>query len=189
MCDRLACSGLKTAILSFIAIVYGPNKMTHIGFSSPRNSQLLPVCLIALCTLIPALASADDVYKWTGDDGKINYTQMPPPSGYPSELIKQAYSPPDPPMAVESATDEPQAGNKEPQKGQESDAARTKREKANAEIRRLNCDAATRNLAALQEEGQRTFMTADGERLRPTDEERKKLIDTARQQVKDYCDK
>ena len=167
--------------------------MTHIGISSPRNSQLLTLCLIALWTLLPSLASAEDIYKWTGDDGKINYTQMPPPSGYPSELVKQNYLSPGPPRAVESATKSPQARLspqerlKALEKDKENEAAKAEREKENAEIMRFNCDAASRNLAALEQNSQRVFRTSNGETMRPTEEERKKLIDKARQQVKDYC--
>ena len=161
--------------------------MTHIGISSPRNSQLLTLCLIALWTLMPSLASAEDIYKWTGDDGKINYTQMPPPSGYPSELVKQTYLPPGPPKAVESATRSPQARLKELEKNKENETARAGREKKNTEIMRFNSDAATRNLAALEQAGQHAYMTSAGERITPTDAERKTLIDKAKQQVKDYC--
>ena len=163
--------------------------MTHIGISSPRNSQLLTLCLIALWTLLPSLASAEDIYKWTGDDGKINYTQMPPPVGYPSELVKQTYIPPGPPKAVESATNSPQAHLKALEKDKENEAAMAERDKENAEIMRFNCEAATRNLAALEQNSQRVFRTANGETMRPTDEERKKLTDKARQQIKDYCNK
>lgn len=162
--------------------------MTPTGTTAKRISRLLPAGLIALVTLIPSLAMAD-IYKWTGDDGKINYTQMPPPKGIPSELIRQTYLAPEPPAATESSAGKLQKRLEEEKKDLEMDAARTQQDKDNAEIRRLNCDAATRNLAVLEEAGQRRFVTADGEYLRPTEKERKKLIETAKQQVKDYCTK
>jgi hypothetical protein len=162
--------------------------MTLIGITAKRISRLLSAGLIALATLIPSLAMAD-IYKWTGDDGKINYTQMPPPKGIPSELIRQTYLAPEPPAATKSPEGNLKARLEEEQKDLERDAARTEQDKKNADIRRLNCDAATRNLAVLEEAGQRNYMTASGEYLRPTEKERKKLIATAKQQVKDYCTK
>jgi hypothetical protein len=160
--------------------------MTRIETSTTRAGLLLYICLIALCTLAPPLATAD-IYKWVDDEGKVNYTQTPPPPGIASEIIKQAAAPavaPTPPKTTESTLQE---RLEDEQKDLEDDAARAKLEKENAEIRRLNCDTATRNLALLEKEGQRRYMNANGELLRPTDEERQKLIDETRQQMEENC--
>ena len=161
--------------------------MTHTGISYPNNKQLLSICLIAVWTLLPSLASAEDIYKWTGDDGKTNYTQMPPPSGYPSELVKQNYISAGTPNAVADTTNSPQARLEKLKKEQENDTAKSEWEKENKRISGLNCEAATRNLATLEDSSQRKFRTANGEYLRPSEEERQKLIDTAKQQIKEFC--
>jgi hypothetical protein len=160
-----------------------PEKMTCIETSITRAGLLLHICLIALCTLTPPQASAD-IYKWVDDEGKINYTQIPPPPGFTSEIIKQASAPAVAPAPPESNLQEhPEEERKDP----ENEAAKAKLEKENAEIRRLNCDAATRNLVALEQGSQRRYLNADGELLRPTDEERQQLIDKTRQQIKENC--
>jgi len=157
--------------------------MTRIETSTTRAGLLLHICLIALCTLTPPQARAD-IYKWMDNEGKTNYTQTPPPPGIASEIINQAHAPPVVPVPPESKLQE---RPEEERKDQENDAARAKLEKENAEIRRLNCDAATRNLVALEQESQRRYLNADGELLRPTDEERQQLIDKTRQQIEENC--
>ena len=159
--------------------------MTPIGTSVPRSGLLLAACLAILCLLMPSLSMAE-VYKWVDNDGKTNYTQLPPPSGYEWEVVRETPSPaatPAPPATVLQERFE------EKQKERENEAAVAGQERRNAEIMRLNCDAATKNLTVLEKEGQRRYMSADGELLRPTDEERQQLIDQAKQQMEKYCGK
>ena len=161
--------------------------MTDSGTPASFASRLLPACLIALCTLLPPAPAMADIYKWKGDDGKINYTQMPPPAGVHSEQIKQAYTPPARPASTPNPAVELQTRLEKQKQDRQADAAMAEQEKENEKIRQLNCDAASRNLAALEKEGQRNYINEKGEYLRPTDEERKKLIDDTRQQVEKYC--
>ena len=159
--------------------------MTPIGSSAPRTGLFIQSCLLILSLLIPSLSTAE-IYKWVGDDGKTNYTQLPPPPGYESEIVREASSPavtPAPPAT------ELQQRYEEQQKEKEDDAAVAGQEKKNADIRKLNCDAATRNLAALEMGGNRLYQTADGEYLRLTGEERQQRIDQAKEQIKKYCGK
>ena len=157
--------------------------MMPIGTSAPYAGRLLSACLVTLCLLTPSLSTAE-VYKWVDDDGKTNYTQLPPPPGYESETVREAPSPTVTPPPSATVL---QKRYEEKQKERENEAAVAGQERKNAEIRRLNCDAATGNLTALEQEGQRRYMNADGELIRPTDEERQKLIDQARQQMEKYC--
>jgi hypothetical protein len=66
--------------------------MTPIGTSASRAGLILQTCLLILCMLMPSLSTAD-VYKWADEDGKINYTQLPPPPGVESETVREAHSP------------------------------------------------------------------------------------------------
>ena len=159
--------------------------MTPIRTPAPHAGLLIQSCLVILCLLIPSLSEAD-AYKWVDDDGKTNYTQIPPPPGYESEIVQEASSPAVTPALPATVLQE---RFEEKQKEKENDAAVAGQERKNAEIMQLNCDAATRNLTVLEQEGQRRYMNADGELLRPTDEERQELIDQAKQQIKKYCAK
>jgi Domain of unknown function (DUF4124) len=159
--------------------------MTPIGTSAPRAGLLLPACLVILCMLMPSLSTAE-VYKWVDNDGKTNYTQIPPPPGYEWEAVRETASPaatPAPPATVLQERFEEQ------QKDRENKAAVAGQEKKNAEIMQLNCDAATGNLEALELGGNRMYKTADGEYLRLSGEERQQRIDQAKQQMEKYCTK
>ena len=159
--------------------------MTPIRTPAPHAGLLIQSCLVILCLLIPSLSEAD-AYKWVDDDGKTNYTQIPPPPGYESEIVQEASSPavtPAPPATVLQERFE------EKQKDRENEAAVAGQERKNAEIRQLNCDAATRNRAALEMGGNRLYKTADGEYLRLSGEERQQRIDQAKEQIKKYCTK
>ncbi len=159
--------------------------MTPIGTSAPRTGLFLHSCLVILCLLMPSLSTAE-IYKWVDDDGKTNYTQLPPPSGYESEIVREPSSPA---VAPAPTATELQDRYEEEQKDRENDAAVTGQEKKNADIRQLNCDAATRNRASLELGGNRLYKTADGEYLRLTGEERQQRIDQAKEQIKKYCGK
>lgn len=159
--------------------------MTPIGTSAPRTGLLIQSCLVILCLLMPALSTAE-IYKWVGDDGKTNYTQLPPPPGYESEMVREASSPA---VAPAPPATELQERYEEQQKDRENDAAVAGQEKKNSDIRKLNCDAATRNQASLELGGNRLYETADGEYLRLTGEERQQRIDQAKEQIKKYCGK
>ncbi len=159
--------------------------MTPIGTSAPRAGLLLQSCLVILCLLMPSLSTAE-VYKWVDNDGKTNYTQLPPPPGYEWETVRETASPaatPAPPAT------ELQERYEEEQKDRENDAAVAGQEKKNTDIRKLNCDAATRNRASLELGGNRLYKTADGEYLRLSEEERQQRIDQAKEQIKKYCGK
>ncbi len=158
--------------------------MTYIGASAPRVHLLLPVCLLGLCALLPAHTSAD-IYKWVDDEGRVNYTQSPPPPGIASETIRQAPEPRVTPGRPSAITQQERV--EENKKEQEENAVQAEQKTQIEDIRRLNCDAATGNLAALELGGSRRYVTADGEYLRLTEEERQQRIEEAKQQIEKYC--
>ena len=159
--------------------------MTPIETPAARTSLFIQSCLVILCLLAPSLSTAE-IYKWVGDDGKTNYTQLPPPPGHEWKAVREA-----PASAVAPAppATELQERYEEQQKDSENDAAVAGQEKKNADIRKLNCDAATRNRASLELGGNRLYQTADGEYLRLSEEERQQRIDQAKEQIKKYCGK
>ncbi len=162
--------------------------MTPIGTLASPTGPLILSCLVILCLLMPSLSTAE-VYKWVDNDGKTNYTQLPPPPGYEWEAVQEAASPAAKPAPLAPPATELQERYEEEQKDRENDAAVAGQEKKNTDIRKLNCDAATRNRASLELGGNRLYKTADGEYLRLSEEERQQRIDQAKEQIKKYCGK
>jgi hypothetical protein len=163
--------------------------MKHINRSTFLTG-LLYLGLITLYLIAPRPARAE-IYKWVDTKGEIHYSQTPPSPGVESEIIKPPPAPPpqpaaepDSPEEVEKMLEKRQA---EEQEDLKRDAAEAERKKKNEEIRRLNCDAATRNLEILQKPGQRRYMNSEGELIRPTDNERKLMIDEAKKHIDENC--
>lgn len=145
----------------------------------------LRVCCLALLCSLPFLVQAE-IYKWTDDNGQVNYTQEPP-ADRPAEQLK---APPPPPIDPEKA----QQQVEELIESQDAaEAAEAEREKAAQEaeqaeqIRAENCQTARNNLEQYQNNPGRRVMNADGEVTRPTEEERQEKIAEFQQQVDEFC--
>ena len=146
-----------------------------------------PALLLALLLATP-LSHASDIYKWVDDDGQVHYTQMPP-SGRPSERIKGAAPPANDPEAERSDLQRQMDAFDERRAQRDEEFAEQKREEEFASIRKQNCETAKKNLANLRRGGNMVYMTPEGEAVRLTDEERARRIDTAKQNIKDNCEK
>jgi hypothetical protein len=143
-----------------------------------------------------ALASAQ-MYRWVDKDGRVHYTNTPPPPGVKS----RALSAPVAPSAAETPAD-PAAKDapKGPLTPAEQEQAFRKRqleaqkaaEKAEAEVKdnaakAQNCERAREYLRTL-ESGQRVSRTnTQGEREYLDDAVREREAQSARQAVSDWC--
>ena len=147
----------------------------------------LPVVwtLLVFATASPA-ADTQDIYKWTDDQGEVQYTQFPPP-GRPAEIL-HGVRPPD--ESTESAgTDlQKQLETVEQQNQEQLQGAKDEKQWAQIQkIRRDNCKTARQNLVNLNRGGNVRYMGADGKVMRLTEEERQKRIDEANKQIKENC--
>lgn len=146
--------------------------------------QLRVCCLALLCSL-PFLAQAQ-IYKWTDENGQVNYSQEPPVD-LPAEQIK---APPPPPIDPEIAQQELDALIEDQQAAEaaEAEQQQAEQEAEQAEqIRQENCQTARNNLEQYQNNPGRRVMNADGEVTRPTEEERQEKIAEFQQQVDEFC--
>ena len=147
----------------------------------------LPVIwtLLVFATASPA-ADTQDIYKWTDDQGEVQYTQFPPP-GRPAEIL-HGVRPPD--ESPESAGNDlqKQLETVEQQNQEQLQGAKDEKQWAQIQkIRRDNCKTARQNLVNLNRGGNVRYMGADGKVMRLTEEERQKRIDEANQQIKENC--
>ena len=140
----------------------------------------------ALIALLPALAAAE-VYRWVDESGVTVYSQWPGPA---REAVR--IQTPTGPSAAEQATAD-QRLRQQMDQIQDAEDARTeaaaKRAEALAqtELRAANCAAARQNLETLQNLGPRRVRKPDGSYVRMTQEEVAAEMDSARQQIDEYC--
>jgi len=147
----------------------------------------LPVIwiLLVFATASPA-ADTQDIYKWTDDQGEVQYTQFPPP-GRPAEIL-HGVRPPDESPESDGNDLQKQLEAVEQQNQEQLQGAKDEKQWAQIQkIRRDNCKTANQNLVNLQRGGNVRYMGADGKVMRLTEEERQKRIDEANKQIKENC--
>ena len=147
----------------------------------------LPVIwtLLVFATASPA-ADTQDIYKWTDDQGEVQYTQFPP-SGRPAEIL-HGVRPPDESPESDGNDLQKQLEAVEQQNKEQLQGAKDEKQWAQIQkIRRDNCKTARQNLVNLNRGGNVRYMGADGKVMRLTEEERQKRIDEANQQIKENC--
>ena len=153
---------------------------------------------LALCLALPASAQ---MYKWVDANGKVQYSDKPPPSNVKTEKLREASRAPSPPAANEAKDEAAKdAAKAEPKTPAEREQAFRKRqaeaskaqekqaqEEANARSRAEYCQRAKDNLANLELGGRQTTVNAKGERAFLSDEQIAQATAKARQEVASAC--
>lgn len=142
--------------------------------------------LLAMTLILAAAGANAAMYKWTDQNGNVQYGQFPP-TGVEAERISASGTT----RKVEpqdSKSPQQRLEELEEQKKQEGEQeAETAATQQLAAQRRNNCELARKNLAVLQEEGHHRVRLPDGTVTYLTDEQRQQRVDQANQQIKDNC--
>ena len=151
--------------------------------------MLRPLPLFWVLLVVATASPADDtqdIYKWTNDQGEVQYTQFPP-AGRPVEIL-HGIKPPD--QSPESAGNDLQKQLDAMEQQNEKQQQETRDAEQRAEIQKIrksNCETAHRNLVNLNRGGNVRYMGPDGKVMRLTEEERQQRIDEANKQIKENC--
>ncbi len=151
--------------------------------------MLRGLALTAVLVLMTSTSFAADkhgIYKWVDDSGEVHYTQKPPPNRETQEL-KPPPAPTGDPAAISDKLKEQVDAMEKRQTEKREGASDAKQWVEIQKIRRENCATAGRNLAMLQQGGNRAYRTADGQVVRLTDEDRQQRIDEANRQIEENC--
>jgi hypothetical protein len=149
---------------------------------------------LALCLFIPAAWA--DLYKWTDEDGKVHYSDQPPPGDVKkTESIKQPKSAPasdsaaaaaNPSAKPKTAADLDMEFRKRRVEAAEAEAKAQKDAEA-AEEKKRNCQRATAQVASLERGGRVTKPGPNGEQTYMSDEEIAKEVVSARKAADSWC--
>lgn len=153
--------------------------------------------LLILLTLISASALAG-LHKWVDADGKVHYSDQPPPANVKATTLRSTSS------AKDSATEsgaaassapaapktiaEREAELKKAQQAKKEAADMAAQEQAEADAKKASCASARQNLRTLQEGARIMEIGANGERTYLSDEGRQQRMDKAQQDISTYCD-
>ncbi|MFZ5524966.1 MAG: DUF4124 domain-containing protein [Pseudomonadota bacterium] len=143
-----------------------------------------------------------EVNKWVDENGRVHYSDQPPPSNAKKILSStpKAQSPAETSGAAESgntaesgSSDEPktiaerEADLKKKQKADKEAAEKAAQEQANKESIQENCNQAKLSLKALQGEMRIVELDANGERVYLDDEQRQQRIAKTQQDISRLC--
>lgn len=133
-------------------------------------------------------ASAAAVHKWVDENGKVHYSDQPPPGKTNSQKTDIPVRPALPAPPSKSLADKEMEFRK---RRMEAEETRIKQEKAEMEARsrQQNCDLALGRLNALQAGGRIVRFNAQGEREFLGDDERPREIAAARTDAERWCKK
>jgi len=144
-----------------------------------NNIKLSAFILLSLFFTV----SFAEVYKWTDDSGRMNYTQYKP-LHHESELVDG------PPPAASGSQDlnKPFAEQIDQRgKARREQLAAEKAKSSKTDFNAQQCDTATKNLSALQAGGRVSFVSSTGETIYMSDDDKKLRIGEAKKQIEFYC--
>ncbi len=132
---------------------------------------------LAGLVIVGGLAEAK-VYRWVDENGKVVYSQTPPPASIQAEEVKVKAPPPA--TAPEKTTNQENAETTEEEKGNPA---------LDAGLRKEYCEKSRTILKALEEAGPDTvFVTEDNKSIKLDSREKAKKIKEAQAAIKAYCD-
>jgi len=165
--------------------------------------------VLTLALLLAALPASAVMYKWVDQDGKIHYSDQPPPGGTKSTAVVNTPTPSTPAPASAPAGAKPADNANAPPAGaapkgpktaaeQEMEFRKRRLEAAEAETKRQqeakaaeekkrNCAQASTRLAALEAGGRVTKYGPNGETLYLSDGEIAKELGEARKVADSWC--
>ncbi len=143
---------------------------------------------ILALTLAALVAPAQaELYKWVDSQGKVHYSDRPPPNAAQKAATMKA----PPPAPAAAASPAPQKTIKEQEleyrqrKAEEAEAAAKAQKEA--DVRAQNCRNARGNLNTYTEGGRVVRFNAQGEREYVSDEERAREIERWKSEVSRWC--
>lgn len=143
------------------------------------KAKTLSLQLLLVATIAGFAASATAaMYKWTDKQGKVHYTQEPPPEGNAREMAP-------PPRVAAPASKNAGTNDKDEAAGAQSEAGEPPLTPEQQEIYSRNCEAARGNLETYKTA--RRVQQSDGEVVVMDDEIRQKKMQQAEEQIKKFC--
>lgn len=153
---------------------------------------------ILLTFLLLASASASAaLIKWVDAEGKVHYSDQPPPPNVKAEKLRlpSAAETPGSASGVAAASApagpktiaEREAELKKAQQAKKEATDKAAKDQARIDAEKAQCEAAQQNLRALQEGMRLVEIDAKGERSYLDDNQRRQRIEKAQQDINTYC--
>jgi len=142
--------------------------------------------LLTTLTFIASAPLTAKSYRWVDENGVTVYSQKPPPSGNATE-IKPPPPPAIPPEEAQRRLDAQRQKLEDLREDRELKKKESSEQKAEAQRKKSNCEAAQKNLAGLISRPHARIKGEDGKYSYLTDEARQKKIEEAKQHIQENC--
>ena len=130
--------------------------------------------------------------KWVDANGKVHYSDQPPPVNVKAETLRSPAASSEPAKASSAPAApktlaEREAELKKAEQEKKKTAEKTAQEQAKADNKKANCALSQQNLKMLQDGVRLTDIDANGERYYLNDEQREQRIAKAQQDIGNWC--
>jgi len=152
----------------------------------PLRIRLRVAVAAALALGLMAAPAAATMYKWVDANGRVVYSDQPPPANVKSEIV----NPPPPPANPNAAREleDQDAANKQKEKKRAEDAKAAEKAQQTVQRRREACANALGQLKALQANNENFFRFNDkGEKVYYNDEMRRQELGRQQEIVRENC--
>ena len=150
--------------------------------------------LLACLLLLFSLNAHAALHKWVDADGKVHYSDSPPPTGAKAQKLQLSTGAGEGTEASASTvsttetTAEREADWRKAQKAKKEAEQKTEKEQEAATVRQLNCQQARSQLLTLQNSPAIATYDANGQRKLMDDADRQRGIEAANKAIGEYCD-
>ncbi len=150
--------------------------------------------VLAVVALLFSLNSYAALHKWVDAEGKVHYSDEPPPENVKSQTLRTG--PESPEGTSEAAASGPaapktiferEAEMKKAKKAKEEAAQKAAKQEEEAKTKRQNCEQARNQLSTLQNSPRIAIYNEAGERSFMDDATRQQRIDEAQKAVSQFC--
>lgn len=147
--------------------------------------------VLLIVTLGFAVAASAQQFRWVDKDGRVQYGDTPPP-GVKATRLKPPPGGSAPAPAAAARKDakkplSPEASFQKRQKDAKEEEDKAAKERAEADVRRSNCEAAQASLRQIQSGQRMMTMNAAGERVFLDDTARAREEERAQKAVSESC--
>lgn len=155
------------------------------------NWKAALICCVLLHA--PSVMAADDVYKWKDAEGKVRYTDTPPPGTIPYQNLSRKKVPANTSVttaekAKAAAESKAEGAGKAPTEADAKKKAKEQEELAIKKTREENCSIARKNLINYKIGGRIYKVDEKGERIFVGDDEIEAGKQEAQKEVDRWCD-
>jgi len=134
-----------------------------------------------------AQAPGETIYKWRDADGKLQYTEVPPPTGFEFEQLNKPAPPKNnPEEAMEKLREQVEAADKAREEAEQQQQTE-QQQQDRAELFAKNCETARNNVKALEGSQPVVRTNAEGQRIVLDTEQRNAALAQARKDMTYYC--